>query len=175
METFNQDKDLAAHNHRPCTDEEYNTQRNCWNCRNYSFKSYSDDDHNAGKCFTLNEMYGPICWTNATAICDRFKHDAGQIERSEVYAKVPIQVESSRVVEHTFISLEINPEEVNRLIMADSLTSYQELKYSPWPVKKDTDNRAMFRARVKKERHAKRLQLIALQKPGSMKKSRRVA
>jgi hypothetical protein len=39
--------------HRKCTDEEYNQQRRCWTCRHYSFKAYSSDDENSGKCLVL--------------------------------------------------------------------------------------------------------------------------
>lgn len=68
--------DLAkAANHRPCTDEEYNTQRRCWTCGYYSFKSYSDDDHNRGKCFGM----GPerVWYTAGMDVCDNFKPDGG--------------------------------------------------------------------------------------------------
>lgn len=63
-------------NHRYCTDEEYNTQRRCWTCQSYSFKSYANRDENSGKCFGLfrPDTRG-VKWTEGKQICDLFVHD----------------------------------------------------------------------------------------------------
>lgn len=64
---------IAAANHRPCSDHEYGLQRRCWTCRHYSFKSYTDDDNNRGKCFGIAP--GRVAYTNGSDICDNFVHE----------------------------------------------------------------------------------------------------
>ncbi len=69
-------------NHRQCTDEEYNAQRRCWTCAHYSFKGYTDDDHNSGKCFVLDRRPAApnMQWTEGMQICDLFKQEVPRVD-----------------------------------------------------------------------------------------------
>lgn len=63
-------------NHRLATDAEYNVGKTCWNCGHYSFKSYSSDDENSGKCFALcSKGVRNIQYTEGKKVCDLFVSD----------------------------------------------------------------------------------------------------
>jgi hypothetical protein len=61
---------------RPCTDEEYNSGRRCWNCDLYSFKEFSSEDVNRGKCFALKS----IRYVNGSDICFLFTEEPNALK-----------------------------------------------------------------------------------------------